>query len=119
MNDSSAVPAFARSCERVSHLMGSRTAMFRMCTSAVAAVALLAGCAGANLGSPAPTPGGSPSAGPTATSGATTVASASPELVPGAKRTPPSGELTPGRYYTPQNAWTPVTFSFDIAEPGW
>lgn len=93
--------------------------MFRTCSSALAAVALLAGCAGASLGSPAPTPGGSPSAGPTATSGATTVASASPELVLGAKRTPPSGELTPGRYYTLQNAWTPVTFSFDIAEPGW
>ena len=42
-----------------------------------------------------------------------------PARGPGANATPHAGDLAPGRYYTARNDWTPVTFAFDIAAPGW
>ena len=90
---------------------------FRTCIPALAALVLLAGCAGGDPASPTTTLGGSPSTDTTV--GATSVPPPSADGVQGATRNPGAGALMPGRYFTAQNDWTPVTFSFDIAGPGW
>lgn len=81
--------------------------MFRTHMSAVMVVILLAGSAGATAAEPSVAP-------------ASPRANTSPsEAVPGAVPTPPAGELLTGRYFTAQGDWTPVTFSYQVAAPGW